>query len=56
MINTVCAGCGYRDPLPRPGHPDAELKHREALMLHSRYTGRCPVTGDSIDPPVATRP
>lgn len=46
-LNTVCQGCGYADPL----HYVRPEKARQSLQLHGRYTGRCPITGTSIDEP-----
>lgn len=46
-LNTVCQGCGYADP----DHHVRSWKAREYLMLHTRHTGRCSVTGTSCDEP-----
>lgn len=50
--NYVCAGCGYQDPVGRTlsGRPLTPDELRASLMLHSHYSGLCPVTRTSIDP------
>lgn len=44
-INTVCAGCGYASPIH---HVDPH-QARDKLMLHTHYTGKCPITGKHCD-------
>lgn len=44
-LNTICQQCGYASPI----HYVDPAKGRYKLMLHSHYTGRCPITGGSVD-------